>query len=64
MFAMRRPDVLPTGDLGIRAAMQRAYGLEKLPTAAEMHAIAETWRPWCTVACWYLWRSLDGTAQM
>jgi DNA-3-methyladenine glycosylase II len=64
MFAMRRPDILPTGDLGIRAAMQRAYGLKELPTPAEMHEIAEKWRPWCTVACWYLWRSLEGTAQI
>lgn len=64
MFAMRRQDILPTGDLGIRAAMQRAYGLKELPNAAEMHRIAEKWRPWCTVACWYLWRSLEGTAQI
>jgi DNA-3-methyladenine glycosylase II len=62
MFALRRPDVLPTGDLGIRVAMQRAYGLEELPTPAEMVEIAGNWKPWCTVACWYLWRSLDGTA--
>jgi len=64
MFALRRPDVLPTGDLGIRAAIRKEYGLEALPTPAEMHAIAENWRPWCSVACWYLWRSLDGTAAL
>ena len=64
MFGLRRPDVLPTGDLGIRVAMQRAYGLETLPKPADMHRIAENWRPWCSVACWYLWRSLDGTAQL
>jgi DNA-3-methyladenine glycosylase II len=64
MFGLRRPDVLPTGDLGIRVAMQRAYGLEELPKPADMHRIAQIWRPWCSVACWYLWRSLDGTAQI
>ena len=64
MFALRRPDVLPTGDLGIRAAMQRAYGLEALPKPIEMQRIAEAWKPWCSVACWYLWKSLDGTAQV
>ncbi len=64
MFALRRPDVLPTGDLGVRAAIRKAYALEELPTPAEMHQIAEKWRPWCSVASWYLWRSLDGTAQI
>jgi len=64
IFGLRRPDVLPTGDLGIRAAMQRAYGLEELPKPADMHRIAQSWRPWCSVACWYLWRSLDGAAQI
>ena len=64
MFALQRPDVLPVGDLGVRAAIKKAYGLEALPTPAEMHDIAANWRPWCSVACWYLWRSLDGTAQI
>ena len=64
MFGLRRPDVLPVGDLGIRMAIQRAYKLEELPKAADMQRIAENWRPWCSVACWYLWRSLDGTAQL
>ena len=64
MFGLQRPDVLPTGDLGIRVAMQRAYGLDELPKPAEMLRIAESWRPWCSVACWYLWRSLDGTAKI
>lgn len=59
MFALRRPDVLPVGDLGIRMAMQRAYQLPDLPKPAEMEKIAEPWRPWASVACWYLWRSLD-----
>lgn len=64
MFALRRLDVLPTADLGIRAAMKRLYGLEELPRAAEMERIAAPWRPYASVACWYLWRSLDGQAAL
>jgi len=59
MFALRRTDVLPTGDLGIRAAIRKAYGLPDLPKPPEMHKLAERWRPYCTVASWYLWRSLE-----
>jgi DNA-3-methyladenine glycosylase II len=59
MFALRRHDVLPTGDLGIRMAMKKAYGLEELPKPAEMEKIAAGWRPYSSVACWYLWRSLE-----
>lgn len=59
MFALRRPDVLPVGDLGIRMAMQRAWKLSELPKAAEMEEIAAGWRPWASVASWYLWRSLE-----
>ena len=59
MFALRRHDVLPLADLGIRTAMKRAYGLEDLPRPAEMERIAAAWKPWTSVACWYLWRSLD-----
>ena len=58
MFTLHRPDVLPTGDLGIRNAIQRAYGLETAPKPAEMEAIAERWRPYRTRASRYLWRSL------
>jgi DNA-3-methyladenine glycosylase II len=58
MFTLHRPDVLPTGDLGIRNAIQRAYGLETPPKPAEMEAIAERWRPYRTRASRYLWRSL------
>lgn len=64
MFALRRPDVLPTGDLGIQNAMKRAYGLESLPKPDQMERIAKPWRPWASVATWYLWRSLDGTAEI
>jgi DNA-3-methyladenine glycosylase II len=64
MFALRRPDVLPTADLGIRSAMRKAYDLADLPSPAEMEEIARPWRPWASVACWYLWRSLDGSAEI
>jgi len=57
MFALGKPDVLPTGDLGIRAAVQTLCGLPALPDAKELTAIAAPWRPYRTVACWYLWRS-------
>jgi DNA-3-methyladenine glycosylase II len=58
MFHLERPDVLPVGDLGIRRAIERAYGLDDLPDAAAMERIAEPWRPYRTLACRYLWRSL------
>lgn len=61
MFQLGRPDVLPVGDLGIRRAVERAYGLKDLPSAAELEAIAEAWRPHRTAACLHLWRSLDAT---
>ena len=61
IFALARPDILPVGDLGIRVAMQRAYGLNELPKPPAMERLAQPWRPFATVACWYLWRSLgDG----
>jgi len=59
MFRLRRPDVLPVDDLGIVTAIQRAYGLRKRPDAKRIRKIGEAWRPYRTVACWYLWRSLD-----
>ncbi len=59
MFHLQRPDVLPTGDLGIRRAVERAYGLEGLPDPAQLTEIAEPWRPHRTLACRYLWKSLD-----
>jgi DNA-3-methyladenine glycosylase II len=58
MFHLERPDVMPVGDLGIRRAIQLAYGLDELPDAAQMLALAEPWRPHRTLACRYLWRSL------
>jgi DNA-3-methyladenine glycosylase II len=64
IFALRRTDVLPWGDLGIRAAIRKAYGLAELPEAGEMEALAARWRPYCTVASWYLWRSLEPNANL
>ncbi len=59
MFHLQRPDVLPVGDLGIRKAFQGLYGLPELPGEAEMERIAQPWRPYRTVACLFLWRSLS-----
>jgi DNA-3-methyladenine glycosylase II len=59
MFRLHRPDVLPVGDLGIVKAVQRAYRLRKAPTPERLTRIAESWRPYRSIACWYLWASLD-----
>jgi len=59
MFRLHRPDVLPVGDLGIVTAIRKSYKLRKAPTPDRMRKIAEAWRPYRSVACWYLWRSLD-----
>lgn len=59
MFHLGRPDVLPVGDLGIRKAIQTHYDLEDLPSPSEIEQIAEPWRPHRTLACLYLWESLD-----
>jgi DNA-3-methyladenine glycosylase II len=64
IFALRRKDVLPTGDLGIRAAVEKAYGLAEIPTPAEVERLGEKWRPYRTVASWYLWRSLEPDANL
>jgi DNA-3-methyladenine glycosylase II len=61
MFRLRRPDVLPVDDLGIVNAVRRLYGLRKRPTPERLRKIGEAWRPYRTVACWYLWRSLENT---
>jgi len=63
MFRLRRPDVLPVGDLGIVTAIQRLYGLRKKPKATRIMKIGDAWRPYRTVACWYLWRSLEDKTQ-
>ena len=59
IFHLRRPDVLPVGDLGIRRAVQIAYGLDELPDAQRLTETAAPWRPHRSLACLYLWRSLD-----
>jgi DNA-3-methyladenine glycosylase II len=59
MFHLERPDVLPVGDLGIRRAIERAYGLDALPDATAIEKIAAPWRPHRTLACRYLWHSLQ-----
>jgi DNA-3-methyladenine glycosylase II len=61
IFHLGRPDVVSTGDLGIRRAVQRAYGMEELPGPTELERIAEPWRPHRSLACLYLWRSLAST---
>jgi DNA-3-methyladenine glycosylase II len=59
MFRLHRPDVLPLGDLGIMIAVQKAYGLRKRPTPDRLRRIGDAWKPYRSIACWYLWRSLD-----
>jgi DNA-3-methyladenine glycosylase II len=61
MFQLERPDVLAWGDLGVRRAVQRVYGLAALPERGELERIAQPWAPHRTTACLYLWRSLDAT---
>jgi DNA-3-methyladenine glycosylase II len=62
IFALQRGNVLPTGDLGVRTAIKKVYGLEEMPKPQEIEKLAGGWHPYCTVAAWYLWRSLDGQA--
>ncbi len=61
IFALNRPDVLPTDDFGVRKAMMRGYCLEAMPGKTQMEMIAQPWRPWRSIASWYLWRSLENT---
>lgn len=58
LFRLGRPNVLPDGDLGIRKAIQRAYGLVSLPTPRDVRRLGSAWDPYCSVAAWYLWRFL------
>jgi DNA-3-methyladenine glycosylase II len=59
IFRLTRPDVFPAGDLGIVKAVQRAYNLRKTPDVERLHAIADRWRPYRSIASWYLWASLE-----
>jgi DNA-3-methyladenine glycosylase II len=61
IFHLGRPDVVSMGDLGIRRAVKVAYGMDELPDLTRMERISEPWRPHRTLACLYLWRSLDNT---
>jgi DNA-3-methyladenine glycosylase II len=59
MFCLHRPDVLPTGDLGIVKGMQGVLGMKRRPAARTMERAAKAWQPYRTIACWYVWRSLE-----
>jgi 3-methyladenine DNA glycosylase/8-oxoguanine DNA glycosylase len=59
MFYLGHPDVLPVGDLGIRKGFARTYGMKRLPAARTLLRRGESWRPFRTIACWYLWRALE-----
>ncbi|MGE0393627.1 MAG: DNA-3-methyladenine glycosylase [Vicinamibacterales bacterium] len=59
MFRLHRPDVLPVGDLGIVRGFQKVYGWKKDPSPAKMTRTAEAWRPYRSIACWYLWEYLE-----
>lgn len=59
LFALRRPDVWPAGDLGVRAGFARIHGLAAAPTEKEMPPLGEPYRPWRSAAAWYCWRALE-----
>jgi DNA-3-methyladenine glycosylase II len=59
IFTLKRQNILPTGDFGIRMAMKKHYHKRKLPNPVQMEKIARPWEPYRSIACWYLWRSLD-----
>ena len=59
IFSLRRPNVLPTGDYGVQMALKKHYRKRKLPKPKDMEKIARAWEPYRSVACWYMWRSLD-----
>jgi len=64
MFALKRENVLPTGDLGVQNAIRRAYNKRRKVTPRHVERLAKSWHPYCTVASWYLWRSLEGPAEI
>lgn len=59
IFSLNRPDVLPVGDLGLQAALQKIYGLRQRPNAKKLRALGKKWTPLETVATWYAWRTVD-----
>jgi len=60
MFSLGRPDVLPVGDLGLQMGVKHRYGLRRIPKRERLEKLAEPWRPYRSIATWYLWRSLGG----
>ena len=60
IFQLNRPDIWPTGDLGVRAGYGRMHGLDSAPTPGELAAAGDAYRPWRTIAAWYCWRVMDG----
>jgi len=63
MFVLNRTDVLPVDDLGLRDAVREVYRLDHRPTAKELYAIGELWKPWRSLATWYLWRRKERPAK-
>ena len=59
MFTLRRPNILPVGDFAVQMAIKKLYRKRKMPKPADMEKIARAWEPYRSIACWYLWRSLD-----
>lgn len=59
IFRMKRFDVLPVDDLGVRAGIKKVYGLNELPSKQLVESLGQKWKPYCTIASWYLWRSLE-----
>ena len=64
MFHLYRPDVLPASDIGLRRAVEQAYGLPAMPERGEVERIARPWRPCRTLACLYLWRTSESTPEV
>jgi DNA-3-methyladenine glycosylase II len=63
IFSLGRLDVLPVGDYGLRAGVQKHYELNELPKKDELHALTESWKPYRSIGTWYIWRSLGGVPQ-
>jgi DNA-3-methyladenine glycosylase II len=64
IFALRRTNIMPTNDLGVLMAIRRHYRKRKLPKPQHVLKLAKNWEPYCSVACWYLWRSMDGKIEV
>jgi DNA-3-methyladenine glycosylase II len=60
IFTLGRLDVFPVADFGIQKAIQRLYGYKKIPAGSTMQRHARKWKPYRTIATWYLWKSVDG----